>query len=163
MVAGTADPVTLSGDFTDADGFYNLTIVNSIPSGLYDFRFRPPGGSHFFAEEMSGFFIGGNTALGVTILDSGWFFSGRVVDEDGIGLSGVDLNFMDATGTPFAPRGSNEPTRGSTPLTRYAGSGSQLPWNPKGTRWGNFTRARGSAAKFWASSTTKSLALRSAS
>ena len=95
FLASTGAPLTLSGDFTDGAGNFALTICQSVPVGLYDIVINPPAGTAYFDGGISGQFLSGSTSVGTIILQSGSLLTGQVVNDQGVGLEEVDLNFFD--------------------------------------------------------------------
>ena len=81
--AGTSNEIVLSGDATASDGSYATTIPAVIAAGFYDVVLQAPLGTQFFDGVQASVFIGGNTTIPLTVLESGWFVSGRVTDEMG--------------------------------------------------------------------------------
>jgi len=94
--AGTANQVLLSGDVTAIDGTFTFTVQELIPAGFYDIHLNPPAGAEYFPTVLANQFLGGPTTLPSPItLDPASILTGQVVDELGVGLPEVDLNFFD--------------------------------------------------------------------
>ena len=89
--------ILLSGDVTLADGTFSFEVQETILANFYDIALNPPtDGSYFPALEID-HVLSGSTTLPDMTVDRGARLSGRVVDELGIGLPQVDLNFFDPT------------------------------------------------------------------
>lgn len=97
----TGTGVPLSGDVTDLAGNYSATIAAAIPAGFYDIVYRVGPGVALFPQTVTGVFLAGDTTQPDVTLLAGSFFSGRVIDELGVGLEEVDLDFFDGTGQLF--------------------------------------------------------------
>lgn len=95
FAASTGTKLALSGDFTNASGEFALTICQAIPVGLYDIVINPPVGTSYFGGGINGQFLSGSTSVGIFNLELGAMLSGIVVNDLGIGLEEVDLNFFD--------------------------------------------------------------------
>jgi len=85
--------MVLTGDSTDAGGFFNTTI----PSGLYRITVEGPIGSALMPVEFQNLRILGTVDLGVVTLAEGVHLDGRVLDQDGFPVFGVDLDIIDNT------------------------------------------------------------------
>jgi hypothetical protein len=123
-------------DNTDINGDYQVVV----PAGLFDITSEPPPGVRLAAAIHRDVEISGDMVLNFT-LEDGYFVSGWVVDEGGIGLLDVDLDADDLeTGeTVPTPRDNTDNTghysivlpAGSfsityDPLTRYDLAASRL-------------------------------------
>ncbi len=89
----------ISGDTTDVDGSFVVTINEAIPVGNYEIFFTPDVGSPYFVGSTV-VFLAGSAPIGITALDPGQFLTGRVVDDLGVGLEEVDIDATDSGGTP---------------------------------------------------------------
>jgi hypothetical protein len=97
------EEITLTGDSTDANGFFNITI----PAGLYLLTFQGPPGSLFIDFEMTDVLVTGTVDFGMITLETGHFLSGRVLDESSFPVPFCDLDvFHGATGIPFNASGA---------------------------------------------------------
>lgn len=85
-------PVVLTGDTTTVTGNYTLTL----PPGRYDVRFQPPFGSHLFSDLRKGVQVSTTTTLDRS-LPAASYLSGRVIDAQGNGVAGVNLDFRSPT------------------------------------------------------------------
>ncbi|MFN0057703.1 MAG: carboxypeptidase regulatory-like domain-containing protein [Planctomycetota bacterium] len=102
--SSTGNEITaLSGDVSGAGGFFSFVVTVAIPVGFYDILFEPPTGSAYFATTRQDVFVAGSTAIGTTVLQGGFFVSGRVVNALGVGIQEVDLNFFEAGTTTLLP------------------------------------------------------------
>lgn len=87
--------VNLSQDFTLFDGSFSLVICQVVPSGFYDIRFQPPASEPFFDLVLQTVSLSGSGDLGSIVLEDAGIIEGRVVDETGLPLPFVDLDFFD--------------------------------------------------------------------
>ena len=76
-----------------------MTVVDTIPIGFYDIEFNPLPGSGYVRSVATGIFLVGSTDLGTFELPAAVVVSGLVVDADGIGVPGIDLQFTASLGT----------------------------------------------------------------
>ena len=89
--------LTLVNDDTDFLGFYAVTV----PEGDYDVQFEPLPDDRYVGFEERGFRAQGPTANLDVTLESGWFLTGRVVDENLAPLASAKLDFVDASDGPI--------------------------------------------------------------
>ena len=86
----TGVPVTVSADFTDADGNFQTIL----PPGTYTVTFKPQATNLF-----TGFFepvvVSGNTDMGEIVLRKAFTISGRVENQAGTGVAGVNIDVVD--------------------------------------------------------------------
>ncbi|MCI0650498.1 MAG: carboxypeptidase-like regulatory domain-containing protein [Planctomycetes bacterium] len=94
--------LSLSGDFTDATGAFALTVVDVVLPGFYTIDLNPPAGAGYFPGSVADVFLAGSTDLGAFELEFGAIVTGRVIDESGAGIEGIDLEITDADGNDFA-------------------------------------------------------------
>jgi hypothetical protein len=101
----TGQPMTLSQDFSLANGSFSLAICQSVPSGFFDITFQVAATDPLFDRTLQTVTLSGNTNLGtIELLDAG-IVAGRVVTELGQPLELVDLDFYDPISgqpTPFS-------------------------------------------------------------
>ncbi|MFQ5653940.1 MAG: hypothetical protein ACE5GW_04320 [Planctomycetota bacterium] len=98
-----ANPISipLSGDLTLANGSFSFTTLQVIPTGTYEIEFNPPLGAPFFDLVVSQFLFGNFTFPAPIVLEPMAVLTGRVVDDNGIGLVQANLDFfVSATGEP---------------------------------------------------------------
>lgn len=93
-LSGGGNPA-VSGDFTDAAGFFSMTV----PTGLYRLTFFPPAppAATSLATEVDGVLVVGTATLGTIALPPGVALTGRVVRAGGIPVAGVNLDVVDET------------------------------------------------------------------
>lgn len=84
--------VAVSGDTTDVNGNYSLTVA----AGKYDLVFQPAPALHLFDDSRNGISVTTTTTTNRTLVP-GQFVSGRLLATDGTPLAGVNLNFHDAS------------------------------------------------------------------
>ena len=103
IVDPSGTELALSGDFTDATGTFSLSTVLVSPLiGLYEITLNPPVGTTFQEMIVPDVFLIGDTDLGEFVMRRELTFSGQVVDEAGIAIPGIDLEFFDETGVEVA-------------------------------------------------------------
>jgi hypothetical protein len=93
--ASGGDP-SLSQDFTNATGDFTTTVLGA---GVYDITFappRPPVTTHLKVR-LANRVVVGTVDLGTIVLPRGVSLGGRVVNEAGLPLAGVDLDVRDLT------------------------------------------------------------------
>ena len=87
--------LNLTGDSTDANGFFNVTL----PASLYRITLEGPIGSQLVPVEIDNLLVVGTIDLGTITLEPGFILSGRVIDQMGFPIPTVDLDANDpATG-----------------------------------------------------------------
>lgn len=91
--------VDIFGDTTDATGSFSLTMPQV--TGNYDIVVVAPSGAPALPVQLLGQFIFANTDLGAITMAPGAFLSGRIVDDLGVGLAGIDLQAFDSAGMQF--------------------------------------------------------------
>ena len=92
----------LTGDSTDANGFFNVTI----PAGRYDLTFQGPPGGRYFEILIRDIDLAGTLDMGTLVLESGYQLSGRVLDESGFPVGNCDLDiFHSGSGAPVGTSG----------------------------------------------------------
>ncbi len=84
--------VVVSGDTTNANGDYSLTVA----AGKYDLVFQPAPALHLFDDARSGISVTSTTTTNRTLAAGRWI-TGRALDMSGSPLAGVNLNFHDAS------------------------------------------------------------------
>ena len=91
----TGEDETLSGDFTDANGFFTTTI----PAGIYDLSFLPPSPptTTHLAATQDAVVVVNVTNLGTITLPPGVALSGRCINAGGNPVAGVDIDVFDET------------------------------------------------------------------
>jgi len=87
----TDESIPLVNDDTDLLGFYAI----SVPVGDYDVRFKPAAGVNYVAVEIRGVRVEGPSMTLDQVLETGWFVSGRVIDEIGMPVNPLDLDVID--------------------------------------------------------------------
>ena len=85
--------MVLTGDSTDAAGFFSTTI----PSGRYRLTVEGPVGSNHMSVVFPDVDVLGTLDLGVVTLIEGVHLDGRVLDQNGFPVFGVDLDIIDST------------------------------------------------------------------
>ena len=88
----------LEEDFTLADGTFALRMP--AITDFYRVRFRSPPDQNFLDFETDDIFIFGPTDIGTFEMVPALRVSGWVVDEQGVGLAGIDLQYTSSTGEP---------------------------------------------------------------
>ena len=78
----------LTGDSSDANGFFNLTI----PPGDYDVQVEGPPGSLFIDVTLPDFIVSGVSDFGTIVLEQGMNLTGRAIDENGFPVARCDLD-----------------------------------------------------------------------
>ncbi|MFQ5719948.1 MAG: IPT/TIG domain-containing protein [Acidobacteriota bacterium] len=98
--------LVLVNDNTDLLGFYAI----SVPVGDYDVRFKPAVGDRLVGFENRGVKVQGGSMVLDQVLESGWFVSGRVIDEQSGAVAFLDLDFIDniGGGVLFTPHDSTD-------------------------------------------------------
>lgn len=111
--------VTLN-DNTDVNGFYSITVLNSI---FYHITFAPPPGTNFMGKRFKDFDLTTSKALDV-VLENGIVISGTIRDEIGNPVGDVDVdadNFI--SGRIFTPDDNSDLITGAywvvVPAGRY--------------------------------------------
>ena len=103
IIDPTGTELALSGDFTDATGTFSLeTLLLSPLVGFYEISLNPPVGTTFEELVFPDVFLVGDTDLGSFLMRREVTFSGQVVDEAGIAIPGIDLEFFDQDGIEVA-------------------------------------------------------------
>lgn len=94
-LGGGGDP-DIFNDGTDANGDFAVTV----PAGFYRIIFNPPPppASTNLILEVDDVVILGTTNLGTVVLPAGAAVFGRVVNELGVPVAGVNLDVIDASG-----------------------------------------------------------------
>jgi len=87
----TGENILLVNDDTDLLGFYAI----SVPLGDYDVRFKPAAGSNLVAVEQRGIRVEGPSMTLNQSLNTGWFVTGRVLDESAVPINPLDLDVID--------------------------------------------------------------------
>lgn len=102
----TGESIPLVNDDTDFLGFYAV----NVPPGDYDIRFKPAPGVRYAGVELRGERVEGSSMTLNQELESGWFLEGRVLDDLGVALSQLDLDFVDALdgGLVFVPHDNTD-------------------------------------------------------
>ena len=95
ILDGGGNPFPLSGDFTDANGAFSLTICQIIPDGFYDVVVRPPSTTNFLQTVYPSQFIAQGAVIGPLVVDLGVRLLGVVVNDAGLPVSQADLQFSD--------------------------------------------------------------------
>ncbi len=110
-------PLSLSGDLTGAAGDFTTTILDSVPTGLYDIELNPPDGSGFGELLVTGVFLFDSADLGEFTLYRRWSLTGRVTAEDGAAHEGIDLEFFDVSGVEVEVPSDNTDVLGDYSVT----------------------------------------------
>jgi hypothetical protein len=100
----TGRSIPLTNDDTDLLGFYAV----DVPPGGYVIRHDPPVASGLVSLEVESVTVTGDQVRPDAVLVSGHEVTGRVVDERGLGLAGVDLDFRDLSTGEDVPAGDDE-------------------------------------------------------
>ena len=108
-------------DTTNVNGDYSIVV----PPGKYDITFVPTAASHLFQQTRTGVQVS-NTTTTNRSLTAGRYVSGRVVDANGAGVPGVNLNFADAGTGAAAGQLQDDGTDGNGFFNTLAPSGV---WN----------------------------------
>ncbi|MDH3626997.1 MAG: IPT/TIG domain-containing protein [Acidobacteriota bacterium] len=87
----TNESLPLTNDDTDVLGFYAV----SVPPGDYDIRFKPAAGVRFVPVELRNERVEGGSITINQQLQSGWFVSGRVLDQGLIPVTSLDIDVID--------------------------------------------------------------------
>ncbi|MBK7878153.1 MAG: hypothetical protein IPJ77_21045 [Planctomycetes bacterium] len=88
----TGNPATLSGDLTDANGFFHVTA----PAGTFRLVFNPPQppASTDLYTTIEPVTLSGTTNVGTVALLPGVALSGRVVNASNVGVAGVNFDVV---------------------------------------------------------------------
>ena len=87
--------IPLSGNITDSLGYFDF----NVPIGTFTLYIIPPRGSHYLGMFLENISFGQDTVWNATVIDSGVVFSARVMDQNGLPLSGADFDFaLDSVG-----------------------------------------------------------------
>lgn len=99
--ASSGTELDLTGDVTDTAGLFALETLVTPLVGFYDIIFKPAAGTNFLDLVAPDVFLGGDTELGTFELVTAFTVSGRVVDDGGDGLAGIDLELISLAGEPY--------------------------------------------------------------
>ncbi len=97
---GSGGDPDIFNDGTDANGFFTTTL----PSGIYDIFFRPPGPptTTLLAGVVSNVVVVGTKNMGNVVLELGVALNGRMLNQGGFPVANVNLDVIDvATGLPL--------------------------------------------------------------
>ncbi len=97
-IDANGNPVTLSGDYTDANGNFTVTMLTG--PGVFTILFNPPAppANTYVLEGLPNVNVSGTTNLGTVTMRDGVIISGRVVTVAGDRVALVDLDALDANG-----------------------------------------------------------------
>lgn len=129
---GSGGDPTLSGDFTDAAGFFAV----DVPANPYDFYFfppKPPVTTHL-PKVKEGVFVTGPIDLGTIVLDAGGHLTGRCVSSTGLPIAGINLDVLDPNGNDTLLQGDNTTATGQFSLAVPLG-GIQVQFKTGGAVW----------------------------
>lgn len=137
----SGNQVTVLNDGTDANGFFSATIA----PGVYRIVLKPqaPPASTLLVRELDNVVVSGTAALGTVQLTLGVALSGRVVDENGLPVAGIDVDVIDrANDQPILLQGDHPNAFGnftiavpSTPIeVRFKTDGAPSFLAPLGLR-----------------------------
>ncbi|MGE4602116.1 MAG: hypothetical protein AAEJ65_04355, partial [Planctomycetota bacterium] len=87
----------LTGDFTQPDGTFCLTIPALVDEYRFVYRMSSPFPT-VFPIEVDGVFLFGDTDVGTIVMELAHTLTGTVVDKDGVPMPGIDMNIYDAQG-----------------------------------------------------------------
>lgn len=87
----------LTGDFTEADGTFSLTIPALVDEYRFIYRMTSPLPTAF-PLQVDDLFLFADTDLGTIVMDRAHTLTGIVVDEIGDPLAGIDMNIYDSFG-----------------------------------------------------------------
>ena len=87
----------LTGDFTQPDGTFCLTIPALVDEYRFVYRMSSPFPT-VFPLEVNGVFLFGDTDVGTNVMELAHTLTGTVVNEDGVPVPGIDMNIYDAQG-----------------------------------------------------------------
>ncbi len=88
----------LTGDFTQPDGTFSLTIPALVDEYRFLYRMSSPSPTAF-PLEVDGVLLFESTDLGIIVMETAHTLTGLVVDELGAPLPGIDMNIYDTLGT----------------------------------------------------------------
>ncbi len=110
----------ISNDGTDANGFFHTTV----PAGTYEIEFLPPAPplSNALPTIVSPVTILGTTDIGTVTLPAGVGIVGRVVNGANVGVAGINLDILDASGTNVALINDQTDAAGNIAFATAAGS-----------------------------------------
>ncbi len=89
--AGTGPALYTPHDRSDTTGAFLV----AVPPGVYDVRFDPAADAGFASRLYQDVSALSDVDFGDVVLLKGYTVSGRVIDETGLPLEGVDLDFFD--------------------------------------------------------------------
>ncbi|MGA1533912.1 MAG: hypothetical protein ACO4B4_05320 [Planctomycetota bacterium] len=89
------NPLPLSGDYTDGNGLFTLTICQIVPDGFYDVIVRPPSTTNFLQTVYPAQFIAQGAVIGPFVVELGVRLQGTVTDEAGLPIFQADFQFAD--------------------------------------------------------------------
>jgi PKD repeat protein len=103
----SGNQVTVLNDGTNANGFFSATIA----PGVYRIVLKPqaPPASTLLVRELNNVVVSGTTALGTIPLTLGVALSGRVVDENGFPVAGIDVDVVDRANNQPVPLQGDHP------------------------------------------------------
>ena len=91
------DWLDLTGDFTEPDGTFSMTIPALVDEYRFVYRMTSAVPTAF-PITVDDVFLFGNTDLGTIVMNLAHTLTGTVVDADGAPLTGIDTNIYDASG-----------------------------------------------------------------
>lgn len=89
--SNTGDPLNISGDHTDPNGYYDIIL----PTGTFDIEYNAPPGVKLVSEIRRNVVVQSNMVIDVSF-EEGYYLSGRVTDDQGIGVAQVDIDVDDS-------------------------------------------------------------------
>ena len=113
----TGDPVNISNDHTDLNGYYDIILL----SGTFNIEYNAPAGTRLVSEIRRDVVVQSDLVIDVA-LENGFYLSGRVTNSQGTGVGLVDID-VDEAATGL---------RISTPRDDTDGNGNYLVVIPGG-------------------------------
>ena len=117
LLDSLGNPITLNGDVSAPDGTFAFSTPAGLVPDFYTIQIQPPLGSSYFPGEFGNLFLAASENIGDLTLASGSRYTGRVIDEQGLGIPNIDLNFFVAsTATPVVFSGDSTAADGTFSL-----------------------------------------------